>query len=89
MKAVQTTIQRIIEIPIEDLQTKDARTNWGNYGQNQCCLCGKKVGKNPKMVHLLTNGNIVSYAGDDIEGSQGFFPVGSECAKKLIIEFAF
>lgn len=89
MKTVQTTIQRIIEIPIEDLQTKDAKTNWGNYGENQCCLCGKKVGKNPKMVHFLTNGNIVSYAGDDIEGSQGFFPVGSECAKKLIIEFAF
>ena len=83
------TIYRIIEVPIEELQNADARENWGQYNEDQCCLCGKKVGKNPKMIHYLTNGNIVSYNGDDIEGSQGFFPVGSECAKKLIIQFAF
>ena len=52
------TIQRIIEIPIEELQNEDAKENWANYKENQCCLCGKKVGKNPKMVHYLNNGNI-------------------------------
>lgn len=83
------TIQRIIEIPISELQTKEARKNWQNYNMDQCCLCGKKVGNNPKWVHYLTNGNIVSYSGDDIEESQGFFAVGSECAKKLVIQFAF
>jgi len=82
-------IQRIIEIPIEELQNEDARENWSDYSQDQCCLCGKKVGKNPSYVHYLNNGNIVSYFGDDIEGSQGAFPVGSECAKKLVIQFAF
>jgi hypothetical protein len=41
------------------------------------------------MVHLLTSGNIVSYSGDDIEDSQGFFPIGNDCAKKLVIQFAF
>jgi len=86
---MKTTIQRIIEIPIEELQTEHARNNWGDYNSNQCCLCGKKVGKNPKYIHYLTNGNIVSYSGDDVENSQGFFPVGSECAKKLVINFAF
>ena len=83
------TIQRIIEIPIEELQNEKARNNWGSFREDQCCLCGKKTGKNPLYVHYLTNGNIVSYNGDDIEGSQGFFPVGSECAKKLVIQFAF
>jgi hypothetical protein len=83
------TIQRIIEIPIEELQTPEARNNWCNYSENQCCLCGKKVGKNPKYVHYLNNGNIISYSGNDVQNSQGFFPVGSECAKKLIIQFAF
>lgn len=86
---MKNTIERIIEIPIEELQTEDARENWGNYNSDQCCLCGKKVGKNPKYVHLLTDGNIISYSGDDVENSQGFFPVGSECAKKLVINFAF
>lgn len=85
---MKQTIQRIIEIPIGELQNDDARNNWGNYNENQCCLCGKKVGKNPKMVHFLTNGNIVS-SSEDFTNSQGFFPVGSECAKKLIIQFAF
>lgn len=83
------TIQRIIEVPINELQTENAKNNWGNYNTNQCCLCGKKVGKNPKYVHYLTNGNIISYGGNDIQNSQGYFPVGNECAKKLVIQFAF
>lgn len=83
------SIQAIVEIPIHDLQNEDARNNWGDYSDNQCCLCGKKVGKNPKMVHYLTNGNITSAGEEQVDNSQGFFPVGSECAKKLIINFAF
>ena len=47
------TIQRIIEIPIEELQNEDAKENWANYNENQCCLCGKKVGKNPKFCSLF------------------------------------
>ena len=85
---MEQTIQRVIEIPITELQTEKARKTWQNHS-DRCCLCGKKVGKNPKMVHYLTNGNIVSWSGEDIEGSQGFFPVGNECAKKLVIQFAF
>lgn len=86
---INKSIQRIIEIPLEELQNENAKDNWGDFGTDQCCLCGKKVGKNPKMIHYLTNGNIISYSGDDVENSQGFFPVGKECAKKLIIQFAF
>lgn len=85
---MENTIQRIIEIPIEELQNEDAKQNWGQYQENQCCLCGRKVGKNPKMIHYLTNGNIVS-SDEEFENSQGLFPVGSECAKKLIINFSF
>ena len=86
---MENTIQRVVEIPIEELQTEHARNNWGKFNPDQCVLCGKKVGKNSKLVHYLTNGNIVSWNGDDITESQGFFPVGSECAKKLIINFTF
>lgn len=84
------TIQRFIEIPIEELQNEKAKNGWGEFDSDQCCLCGKKVGgPGTKMVHYLTNGNIVSSEGSDITNSQGFFPVGPECAKKLIIQFAF
>jgi hypothetical protein len=86
------TIQRIIEIPLEEVQSENYDANVERYGDhsNTCLICGKRVkeGKE-KMVHLLNNGNIVSYEGEDIENSQGFFPVGSDCANKLIIKFAF
>jgi hypothetical protein len=84
------TIRRVIEIPLSELQTEKARNEWGEYGEDCCIFCGKKIklGRG-KMVHYLTNGNIVSWSGEDIENSQGFFPVGPECAKKLVIQFAF
>ena len=87
---MQNTIQRIIEIPLFELQTEEAK-NMDITTSNCCCICGKKIkeGIEYKMVHLLENGNIVSYDGNDIIGSQGFFPVGKECAKKLVIQFSF
>lgn len=84
------TIQRIIEIPLYELQTEKAK-NMDITTTLCCCICGKKIkeGAKTKNAHLLENGNIVSYEGYDIVGSQGYFPVGSECLKKLIIQFAF
>lgn len=82
------TIQRIIEIPLDEVQTEKAKAIDVTLGR--CCIvCGKQVkSKNTKYVQLLTNGNIVS-TDQDIEGSQGFFPVGPECEKRLVITFAF
>lgn len=96
-KIHMNTIQRILCIPIEEVRSQNYESNIKKYGEhaNTCFICGKRI-KNmekSKMVHYLTTGNIVSYAGDDIEDSQGFFPVGSNCAKKidlyLVIQFAF
>lgn len=82
------TIQRIIEIPLEEVQTDSGKAN-SSQGNNPCLICGKEIKGKFKYVHLLENGNIVSYAGGDITNSQGLFPVGLNCAKKLIIQFAF
>lgn len=89
-----TSLHRIIEIPLEEVRSADYEKNLHNAGgedTNTCLICGKRVKdiNKSKNVHLLTNGNIVSYDGDDIEGSQGFFSVGNDCAKKLVINFAF
>lgn len=87
------SIQRIIEIDLEEIRVKEYQNNIDRLGDgtNTCFICGKRIKKmeNAKYVHYLTNGNIVSYGGDDIENSQGFFPVGSDCAKRLVIQFAF
>lgn len=86
-------IQRTIEIPLSEIQSPNYGSNIKRYGEdgNTCICCGKRIKNYPdcKMVHLLTNGNIVSFGGDDIENSQGFFPIGNDCAKKLVITFAF
>lgn len=81
-------IQRIIEIPLEEVQTDKAKTKDVTLG-GCCIVCGKRIkSRNTKYVQLLTNGNIVS-TDQDIEGSQGFFPVGPECEKRLVITFTF
>lgn len=84
-----TTIQRIIEIPLCEVQTEKAK-NMDISILSCCCICGKRIkdGSKYKQVQLLTNGNIIS-THEDVENSQGFFPVGNECLKKLVIQFAF
>lgn len=83
------TIQRIIEIPLQEIQTEKAK-NMDISITNCCCICGNKIkeGAKSKQVQLLTNGNIIS-TDQDVENSQGFFSVGSECVKKLVIQFSF
>jgi hypothetical protein len=83
------TVQRIIEIPLSEIQTEKAK-NMDITTSNCCCICGTKIKEtsNYKLVHLLTNGNIIS-TDQDVENSQGFFPVGSECLKRLVIQFSF
>ena len=84
------TIQRLIEIPLSEIQTEKAK-KMDITLTHCCCICGKPIKKDAKYknVHLLTNGNIISWSGSDIENSQGFFPVGIDCAKKLVIQFSF
>lgn len=78
----------ITELPIEQFQNKDAQDNWACYNSNQCSLCGRKLGKHPQMIHYLTNGKITSKSEHEVDNSQGYFEIGSECAKKLPKGFA-
>lgn len=56
-----------------------------NMNDDACAVCARKVGKNSWFVHLSISGNILHPASDADAGqvSQGFWPVGSECAKKF------
>ena len=77
----------IFEIPLEDVQNiEDTNTQ----AECECLLCGKsmKEDKVKQLVHLLTNGNLVS-SDQDFDNSQGFFPVGNECKNKLPNNFIF
>jgi hypothetical protein len=49
---------------------------------NACCECGRKVGKNPKWIHLTTGATILPVDSDS-KDSQGCWPVGAKCAESF------
>lgn len=76
----------IFEIPLADVQDWDITPDWG--ADKLCCCCGRPIKQEKHMVHMLTSGNLVS-SDQDFDNSQGFFPIGSECLKRLPNNFIF
>lgn len=58
-------------------------------GQDRCLICNKpmNITDKTKYVHLLTDGNLTVKEEDN--NSQGFFPVGMDCKKKIEKEYLF
>ena len=55
-------------------------------GRETCFICGKALKQQdaqPHYVHLLTDGDITTDTNLNRKDSQGLFPVGSECGKKI------
>jgi hypothetical protein len=63
--------------------------SFGDYvnglNDNACCQCGRKTGKNSWFVQLSIYGAILDpkIAVEGNPKSQGYWAVGSECAKKF------
>ena len=73
-------------------ETPKMKENGGEIMANGgCCICGKKVGKNPALVHMNTSGDIIAplKEGENEEdvNSQGCWVIGSECLKRVKREF--
>ena len=67
------------QIPLEDVKTTKKDTT----ADNCCFLCGKQIKGSAKyVVHYLNDGTLAS-CDWDMQESQGFFPIGSECKSKL------
>lgn len=78
----------IIELDsIRSAKYDDTIERLGDHS-NTCFICGKPTAKNT-FVHLATSGHLVPADIDETElqfrnlESQGCFPIGSECAKKV------
>ncbi len=73
----------------EQKERNRERTNWSNCDE-ECIVCGKGMRKDrkPQYVHMLTSGQLAERDYDG-PGSQGCFPVGSECARKIPARFRF
>jgi hypothetical protein len=77
--------QWLFQIPLKDVQSTSEDTTLNNV----CLLCGKKVPKPRYYVHLLNNSNLISTNSENIDISQGFFTIGTECRKRLPNNFYF
>jgi len=81
-----------LQAPAEVRAANRARS--GGRFDDECFVCARgmtaaRIAK-AAMVHLLTDGTIAPTADPiDDSTSQGFFPVGSECARKIPAAFRF
>lgn len=75
----------VFEIPVEDIQVEDYDET---KNENPCICCNKLIKEDKWVVHMLTNGNLVS-SDQEFENSQGFFPIGNACKNKLPNNFYF
>lgn len=95
MKLFNPIPVNMLFIPLDSLQNEkqilineQKRTK---KGQVRCLFCNKpmEVTENTLHVHLTTDGNITSLDDSQCENSQGCFPIGNECAKKVDKSFLF
>jgi hypothetical protein len=86
-----------MEMQIELYESPQKEANEDKYGlmSNHCICCGKpmKEGES-KLVHMNTYGmvmhnSIIEESDAEIHGyqSQGYFPIGNSCAKKMNKEY--
>lgn len=90
----QPLIPNTYQADDESMRANRARFNYQKHN-DECFLCGRgltaKAVENGKMIHLATSNELIHRDDDavasnnDNDGivSQGCFPVGSECAKRI------
>lgn len=79
------------QINLDAVRSEKYDDNIDRYGDNSntCFLCGKRTAEK-LFVHYTNMGELVNERDElMVPESQGFFPIGSECAKKLPKSFVF
>jgi hypothetical protein len=71
--------------PIELYRSPRYEDNIDRYGDhsNTCVCCGKPIAEPKLHVHMSTGWMVKHTADLDESDSQGFFPVGPDCAKRI------
>jgi len=86
----------IAEVELYESPSKESNSDrYGELVSNQCICCYKPMKESEvKMVHMNTrwkamHNSIKDEKDAEINGykSQGFFPIGNSCAKKMPKEF--
>lgn len=90
MKAETTTRNGAKFVNYYDVQSAkyDDFTRYGSA--NPCHICGREIADSSAlMVHMTTDAELTTATESEVDNSQGFFPIGSGCARKLAKAFIF
>lgn len=75
----------------EQKEVNATRHNRATHGDMACRLCNRtisdKVLNTSWHVHMTVDGDLVAVGVEVGDDSQGWFPVGSDCAKKIPANF--
>lgn len=93
----------VVEHPVNvfdmfDTEQQDRNSNIQPHVEERCYICQRPLGKNPWMIHHDVFGGLYSKAEEagleaagenvyDDEHSQGYWSIGSSCAKKIPAEY--
>lgn len=94
MKVQTTRFNGVHVIELDSVRSAKYDDNVERHGDHShtCFICGKPTGSR-SFVHYTTDGFLIpaDMDADDLEffdlESQGCFPIGSECAKKIDSKF--
>jgi hypothetical protein len=86
--AEHVALEILPEIDLASVRAKDydARIDRDGEDSSTCFICGRKTAQE-LFVHYTTGGKLTSAVSHP--DSQGLFPVGPECAKKLPVNYIF
>ena len=86
-----TIEQKIQKIPLPFFKEERSGNKPKNW-DGQCCLfCGRALSlKNRYWVHMTTSAHLIDVNVDEsqVNNSQGWFPIGATCSKKIPSEFS-
>lgn len=74
-----------VEIDLYEVRSNKYDDNIDRYGDtgDSCFICGKILKEGYSLIHYTTMGNLTNSIDDNYPDSQGWFPVGSDCNKKV------
>lgn len=80
------------DVVSEERKKQNAKKhNRSTHGTEPCKLCGQTISDkaldNSWWVHMTTSGDLYPVAFEITQGSQGYFPIGAACAKRIPKEY--
>lgn len=85
-------MENLAKINLSDITINTGKEyNFTSSNQEPCIICQKplNVSDKTKYVHMLTSGELINSLNNYEFDSQGLFPIGNDCCKKLPKDFIF